>query len=98
MSLHLLEPLNFFDSRSEGLTLQGHIHDSVSEDSNIKHFVRTPDGMGLGIVRETGGEAWIVRDLGTVLQRVDRWAAADHVVVLNGGKSTSTEAACSKLT
>ena len=85
--MHVLEPLNFFDSRSGGLTLQGRVHDYMSdEDSYIKRFVRTPDGTGLAVVRETGGEAWIVRDLGTVLERAGRWRAADYVVVLNGGK------------
>ncbi|KAH9984643.1 WD repeat-containing protein [Russula compacta] len=91
LSVHVLEPLNFFDSRSGGLTLRGRVHDYMSdEDSHIKRFVRTPDGMGLAVVRETGGEAWIVRDLGTVLERAGRWMAADHVVVLNGGRSLAT--------
>lgn len=96
--MHLLEPLNFFDSCSDGLTLRGRIHDYVSEDSSIKQFVRTPDGTGLAVERESGGDAWVVRDLGTDLQLAGRWTAADHVVVLNGGKFPSTEAFCSKLT
>lgn len=92
--MHVLEPLNFFDSYSGGLTLRGRLHDYLSdEDSYIKRFVRTPDGMGLAVVRETGGETWMVRDLGTVLQRADRWTEADCVVVLDGGKSTLSEVA-----
>ncbi|KAH9969083.1 WD repeat-containing protein [Russula dissimulans] len=91
LSVHVLEPLNFFDSYSGGLTLRCRLHDYLSdEDSYIKRFVRTPDGMGLAVVRETGGEAWMVRDLGTVLQRADRWTEADCVVVLNGGRSLAT--------
>lgn len=96
--MHLLEPLNFFDSCSDGLTLRGRVQDYVSEDSNIKQFVRTPDGTGLAVERESGGDTWVVRDLGSDLQLAGRWTAADHVVVLNGGKFTSTEAFCSKLT
>jgi len=90
LSVHVLEPLNFFDSCSDGLTLRGRLHDDLSEDSYIKRFVRTPDGMGLAVVRETGGEAWMVRDLGTVLQRAGRWTEADRVVMLNGGRSLAT--------
>jgi hypothetical protein len=87
LSVHVLEPLKLFDSCCEGPTLCGRILDDVSdEDLHIKRFVRTPDGTGLAVVRETGGEAWIVRDVGTVLQRAGRWTAADYVVVLNGGK------------
>lgn len=97
--MHVLEPLNFFDSCSDGLTLRGRLHDYPSDEgSHIKRFVRTPDGMGLAVVRETGGEAWMVRDLGTVLQHAGRWTEADRVVVLNGGRSTSSEVACPKLT
>jgi hypothetical protein len=89
LSVHVLEPLDLFDSCSDGLTLRGHVLDYVpDENSHIKRFVRTPDGTGLAVVRETGGEAWIVRDRGTVLQRAGRWTTADHVVVLNGGKFT----------
>jgi hypothetical protein len=96
--VHLLEPLNFFNSCSDGLTLQGRVHDYLSGESRIKQFVRTPDGTGLAVVRETGGDAWIVHDFGTVLQRAGQWTTADCVVVLNGGESTSTEAAQPKLT
>ncbi|KAI0305003.1 RAVE protein 1 C terminal-domain-containing protein [Russula brevipes] len=93
LSMHILEPLRFFDSCPDGLTLRGRIRDHVSdEDSCIKRFVRTPDGTGLAVVRETGGEAWVVRDFGTTLQRAGRWTTADHVVVLNGGKSTWDDA------
>ncbi len=98
LSVHVLEPLNFFDSRSDGLTLRDHIHEYVSdEESYIKKFVRTPDGTGLAIVREAGVEALVVRGHGAVLQRAGRWTAADYVVVLDGGKSTWNEAACQKL-
>jgi hypothetical protein len=96
--VHVLEPLNFFDSRSDGLTLRDRIHEYVSdEESYIKQFVRTPDGTGLAVVRETVVEACTVYGHGTVLQRAGRWTAADYVVVLDGGKSTWNEAACQNL-
>jgi hypothetical protein len=83
----MLEPLSFFDSRSDGLTLLGRVHDYITDgEPRIKQFVRTPDGTGLAVVREQGGDAWIVRDHGTSLQRAGRWTTADNVVVLNGGK------------
>jgi hypothetical protein len=98
LSVYVLEPLNFFDSRSDGLTLQDHIDEYVSdEESYIKQLVRTPDGTGLAVVRERVVEACTVRGHGTVLQRAGRWTAADYVVVLNGGKSTWNEAACQNL-
>ncbi|KAI0307694.1 WD repeat-containing protein [Multifurca ochricompacta] len=91
LSVYVLEPLDFFDSHSDGLTIRRRVHDRVTdEDSRIKRFVRTPDGTGLAVVRETGGDAWIMRNLGTELQHAGRWTAADHVVVLNGGQSFAT--------
>ncbi|KAF8273891.1 WD repeat-containing protein [Lactarius quietus] len=91
LSVHMLEPLTFFDSRSDGLTLLGRVHDYMTDgEPRIKHFVRTPDGTGLAVVRETGGDAWIVRDHGTSLQRAGKWTTADNVVVLNGGRSFAT--------
>ncbi len=87
LSVHMLDPLNFFDSRSDGLTLLGRVQDyMIDGEPHIKQFVRTPNGTGLAVVRETGGDAWIVRDHGTSLQRAGHWTTADNVVVLNGGK------------
>lgn len=91
LSVHVLEPLNFFDSHSDGLTLRDRIHEYVSdEESYIKQFVRTPDGTGLAVVRETVIEACTVSGHGTILQRAGRWTAADYVVVLDGGRSLAT--------
>jgi hypothetical protein len=95
LSVHVLEPLNFFDSRSDGLTLRDRIHEYVSdEESYIKQFVRTPDGTGLAVVRETVVETSAVCSHGTILQHAGRWTTADYVVVLDGGKSTWNELAC----
>jgi hypothetical protein len=98
LSVHMLEPLSFFDSQSDGLTLLGRVHDYMTDgESHIKQFVRTPDGTGLAVVRETGGDAWIVRDHGTSLQRAGKWTTADNVVVLNGGKLYIARSDCRNL-
>lgn len=58
----------------------------LEEDAKIVRLVRTPEGKGLGILREDGGgEAWFVRERGSKLERSGRWEKADHVVVLDGG-------------
>ncbi|KAI0271408.1 WD repeat-containing protein [Gloeopeniophorella convolvens] len=91
LSVHALEPLSFFDSQPNGLVLRSRVLDyPFLDQSHIRRFVRTPDGAGLAVVRETGGEAWILRDFGTGLQRAGQWSTADHVVVLNGGLSFAT--------
>ncbi|KAI6047751.1 RAVE protein 1 C terminal-domain-containing protein [Pisolithus marmoratus] len=63
------------------------------QDSKISHFVRTPAGRGVAIVREGGGETWMVADSGANLFQVDSWSSADHVVVLDGGKLIATYSA-----
>ncbi|KAI0041796.1 WD repeat-containing protein [Auriscalpium vulgare] len=91
LSTLALEPLNFFDARAEGLTLQAQGEVRVlEEESRISRFVRTPDGKGVAVVRENGGEAWLVHDRGSKLVRSARWPAADHVVVLDGGRTFAT--------
>lgn len=55
------------------------------EESKIAEFVRTPEGKGVGVIREDGGEAWIVKERGTMLGRAGRWVKGDHVVILDGG-------------
>jgi len=81
-----LEPLNFFDARSDGLNLHSKgLNRVAAEESQIVRFVRTSEGKGVAVVRKGGGEAWYVRERGTQLVRANRWITADHVVVLNGG-------------
>ncbi|KIO08400.1 hypothetical protein M404DRAFT_997326 [Pisolithus tinctorius Marx 270] len=63
------------------------------QDSKISHFVRTPAGRGVGVVRANGGETWMVTDSGTNLFQVDSWSTVDHVVVLDGGKLIATYSA-----
>jgi hypothetical protein len=60
------------------------------EERKIVRFVRTPEGKGVGVIREEGGEAWVVRGRGTRLGRAGRWDKGDHVVVLDGGKNRFT--------
>lgn len=60
-------------------------------------FVRTPEGRGVGVVREGGegggGEVWVVEESSsgnaTRLRRGPRWRGGDEVVVLNGGMRPS---------
>ncbi|CAK5264601.1 unnamed protein product [Mycena citricolor] len=83
-------PSSFFDADPEGLlSLSAAPEWRNAEESRILRFVRTPDGSGVGVIRETGGEAW---NLGQNhgLQRAAQWGAADQVVVLDGGRSYAT--------
>ncbi|KAI6007216.1 RAVE protein 1 C terminal-domain-containing protein [Pisolithus albus] len=63
------------------------------QHSKISHFVRTPAGRGVAVVRESGGETWMVTDNGANLFQVESWSSADHVVVLDGGKLIATYSA-----
>lgn len=69
-----------------------------TEDARIVRFVRTPEGRGVGVLREKlsgagagQGETWIVEEerdgdgarIG--LRRGRRWESGDLVVVLDGG-------------
>jgi hypothetical protein len=56
------------------------------EQSKILHFVRTPAGRGVAVVRAEGGETWMITESGSNLSRLNSWSSADHVVVLDGGK------------
>ncbi|KAI0068306.1 WD repeat-containing protein [Artomyces pyxidatus] len=86
-----LEPLNFFDARSDGLILRAQGTDrALEEESRILGFVRTPEGQGLGVVRECGGEAWFARERGSKLVRAGHWPTADLAVVLDGGRYFAT--------
>ena len=59
-----LDPLPFFDARSEGLTLLGNVQDAKHTNSKVvpwrvSRLVRTPDGEGLGVLRQDGTvEVW----------------------------------------
>lgn len=79
-------PMLFLDAQVGGLRRCAQTIEAVpAEDSRIVRFVRTPEGGGVGIVREHGGEAWRVLGNGARLIRSGKWPTADHVVVLDGG-------------
>ncbi|KAJ7169732.1 RAVE protein 1 C terminal-domain-containing protein [Mycena filopes] len=84
-------PLLFLDAHVDGLRLSAHALEAMStEESHIARFVRTPEGAGIGVVRESGGEAWRVSSNGSTLTRSEAWSTADHIVVLDGGRSYAT--------
>lgn len=54
-----LNPLPFFDARADGLMLLGNVQEMREGSSKLtprrlSRFIRTPDGEGLGIIREDG--------------------------------------------
>ncbi|KAJ7099614.1 RAVE protein 1 C terminal-domain-containing protein [Mycena crocata] len=87
-------PMLFLDAHVDGLCLRSQTMEAVSaEESHIVRFVRTPEGSGVGVVRTNGGEAWRVVGDGSKLIRSGRWSTADHIVVLDGGRSYATYSA-----
>ncbi|KAJ7783622.1 RAVE protein 1 C terminal-domain-containing protein [Mycena maculata] len=89
-----LSPLLFLDAHVDGLRLCSQTVEAVpAEESPIVRFVRTPEGGGVGVMRATGGEAWRVVGNGSRLIRSGNWATADHLVVLDGGRSHATYSA-----
>ncbi|KAJ7487439.1 RAVE protein 1 C terminal-domain-containing protein [Mycena galericulata] len=89
-----LSPLLFLDAHPDGLRLCSQTIEAVpAEESPIFRFVRTPEGGGVGVMRATGGEAWRVVGNGSRLIRAGKWSTADHMVVLDGGRSHATYSA-----
>ncbi|KAJ6604501.1 RAVE protein 1 C terminal-domain-containing protein [Mycena vulgaris] len=87
-------PLLFLDAHADGLRLCSQTVEAVpGEDSHIVRFVRTPEGGGVGVIRANGGEAWRVVRNGSRLIRSGKWSTADHIVVLDGGRSHATYSA-----
>ncbi|KAJ7706334.1 WD repeat-containing protein [Mycena rosella] len=91
-------PLLFLDAHVDGLRLCAQTVEAVpAEDSHIVRFVRTPEGSGVGVIRANGGEAWRVVHNGSRLIRSGKWSTADHIVVLDGGRSHATYSAADGL-
>ncbi|KAF7339596.1 WD repeat protein [Mycena sanguinolenta] len=91
-------PILFLDAHVDGLRLSAQTVDAVpAEESHIVRFVRTPEGAGLGVVRENGGESWRVVGNGSRLIRSGTWTSADHIVVLDSGRSHATYSAADGL-
>ncbi|KAG6841953.1 hypothetical protein C0991_005133 [Blastosporella zonata] len=86
-----LSPVSFFDAQADGPRLYSTLLPRVpEEESRILKLVRTPEGAGVGIVRAAGGEVWRVTKNGTQLVRSRSWSSADHVVVLQRGRTFMT--------
>ncbi|RDB29031.1 Regulator of V-ATPase in vacuolar membrane protein 1 [Hypsizygus marmoreus] len=87
-----LSPMSFFDAQSEGLHLTSKTIERIpAEESEIVRFVRTPEGRGVGVLRTSGGgETWRVVEHGARLVRSTTWKSADHVIVLQGGRTVAT--------
>ncbi|GJE87639.1 RAVE protein 1 C terminal-domain-containing protein [Phanerochaete sordida] len=91
-----LDPLSFFDARSDGLTLQSNIQDIRTGESSvlprrIARFVRTPDGEGLGILRQDGtAEVWKTSPGGRTLSMHAEVTGSQELItnlaVLQGGQ------------
>ncbi|KAF7320375.1 WD repeat protein [Mycena kentingensis (nom. inval.)] len=82
-----LSPTLFLDAQPGGLVACAETIAAVpAEESRILRFVRTPDGTGVGVVRETGGEAWQLSGNDCQLSRMGRWVDGDHIVVLDRGQ------------
>ena len=88
-----LDPLPFFDARANGLTLIGNTLDTrvgKVTPRRLSRFVRTPDGEGLGIIREDGTvEVWKTSSGGRSITFHAEISETDPdiplVVILQGG-------------
>lgn len=101
LTSYILDPLLFFfdpfllpAQREKSLRIRARSPWAVVE-GKIREFVRTPEGRGVGVVRDDGaGDVWAVRGRGMELGKVrgKEWGEGkgDHVVVLDGGKSVAT--------
>ena len=92
----MLEPLQFFDARPEGLQLLAEGESSRSLESlgslqSIVRFVRTPDGDGLAVLRADGSvETWTINSNGEgeiCCSMKGGATTVDQLVVLAHGRS-----------
>lgn len=91
LSVSFLYLWTFLDGQPNGLSLQAEMLERVpSEERQILHLIRTPEGTGLGVIRSGGeGDVWRVARHGSSLLRSGAWSCADSSVVLQGGAHTS---------
>ena len=88
-----LHALPFFDAGTGGLTLVAHVHetrDAKVLPRKLSRFVRTPDGQGLGIIREDGTvEVWQTsrggRRISFLTEVIERECDITLMAVLQGG-------------
>ncbi|KAF5385516.1 hypothetical protein D9757_005413 [Collybiopsis confluens] len=92
LSSYELSLADFLDAQPNALRLKARIPDrAFSAEAEIKKFVRTPEGSGVGVIRKDGkGEVWCLRQADPELVRLDSWNAADEVVVLDHGRLFAT--------
>ncbi|KAF7306783.1 WD repeat protein [Mycena indigotica] len=84
-------PLLFLDSDKDGLIPRAEtVIATPSEESPILRFVRTPQGSGVGVIRERGGETWQVSGNGRELTQTGQWSCGDQIIVLSGGQDHAT--------
>ncbi|KAL0580829.1 regulator of (H+)-ATPase in vacuolar membrane [Marasmius crinis-equi] len=83
---------DFFDGKTSGLKLVARRLPRVAEEeTEISHFLRTPEGRGLGVVRKGDrGEVWSLDPQSSTLARRKAWSATNLVVVLDGGRNLAT--------
>ena len=91
-----LEPKTFFDGQRGGIksvatyNFELDTQDAIdSESSLIETFVRTADGRGVAVVRQTHTEAWVLEEQcqDSRLRRMGGWKGSNrNVVILEGGK------------
>ncbi|KAF9270044.1 WD repeat-containing protein [Marasmius fiardii PR-910] len=83
---------DFFDGKPEGLKLVARrLPRALGEEKEILRFLRTPEGLGLGVVRkDSTGEAWSLDGPSSTLTRRGAWMATDLVVVLDRGRNFAT--------
>lgn len=100
ITVYILSPLDFFDTKKDGLQLIARgeelprAGDAILgvEKRQIIRFERTPDGEGIGTIRMDGaGETWSVNARGSKLISKGRWKigedgrTVDQLVVLKRG-------------
>ncbi|OCB85636.1 hypothetical protein A7U60_g7286 [Sanghuangporus baumii] len=82
-----MDPLQFFQDGRKGMNLLAQGPDfNESETSKILRFVRTPEGRGFAIVRESFVEAWILHSDIAHMKCLGRWENADLVAILDRGR------------
>jgi hypothetical protein len=76
-----------FDGRSDSIKLIAQAPEKFpTEESEIVQFVRTPEGSGVGVIRQRRvGEVWQLGQESSTLNYSGSWNAADHLLVLDHG-------------
>lgn len=82
-----MDPTKFFHDGQSGMKLLAQGPDiNESGSSKVIRYVRTPDGRGLGILREDAVESWQLCDKSCQLIHIGRLDGAKQVAVLDKGE------------